>query len=325
MVRRFLLAGAILLLSTVPVWAEEQQRQLVDRVVAVVNDEPVTQSELDFYLRPLYEELKQQSEGEELARQLNEARLKLLNQIIEDRLVYQEAKTQGINVDESEIDALVEELKGKFHSETEFEKMMAQDGYSLTELRERYRRQIAIRKLHDVEIRAHVVISPREIEDYYKNRQSEFAEEETVKVRSITVRKEEETVAKGLTDEPAKKKIEAAEERIRGGESFEKLAGEFSEDTHAREGGLIGWVKRGEMLPVIEKALFSLQVGGITPILETSSGYHLFKVEDKKVGRIPPLEEVRNKIHGILFREEAQKRFDDWMNQLKTRAYISIR
>lgn len=323
MIKRVLPLSLLVLFWAVP--AQAQQRQIVDRIAAVVNDEAITQSEVSLYLRPLYEQLRQHAQGEELAKQVNEVRLKLLNQLIEDRLVYQEAKARGINVDEAEIDGMIEELKDKFPSVAEFEKALLQDGVTVNELRERYQRQIAIKKLHDLEIRSHVVVSPQDVEEYYKKRQSEFAEEESIRIRSITVRKTEEAENKGLADENAKKKLETIEARIKTGESFEKLAQELSEDTNAKEAGMIGWIKRGEMLPSIESVLFESQPGAITPILETSAGYHLFKIEEKKVGRVPPLEEIRDKIRNVLFHEEAQKRFEEWMNQLKSRAYISIR
>ena len=311
-----------LISATASAWA---QNQLVDRVVAVVNDEAITQSELDLYLRPMFKELRGQYKGDELGRQFNEVRLKLLDQMIEDRLVFQQAKSQSITVDEEEIDQHIDELKSRFPSQEAFQKELDEQHYNLNELRENYRRQIMIRKLHDQEIRAHVVISPRKIEDYYKEHQSEFAEEEQNKIRSITIRKGQEAIDKGILDEAAKKKIESIEKRIRAGESFEKLAQEFSEDGYAKEGGRVGLVKRNEMMPEINDILFQLQAGGISPVLETSIGYHLFKVEEKKLSRVPPFEEVKEKIRTILFRKAAEERFREWMNELKTRAYISIR
>lgn len=321
--RRFVwLIGGFLLLGLAPAWA---QRQLVDRVIAVINDEAITQSELDVYLRPLYESLKEQYQGEELMRQLNAIRLKLLNQMIEDRLVFQEAKTRGIKADEGEIAGQIQEIKTRYPSEAEFENALEREGISVTELEENVRRQILIRRLHDIEIRAQVVVSPREIEEYYEKNQSEFAEEEKTKLRSITVYKGKEAEEKGLVDEKAHAKIESAEKRLRAGESFEALAKEFSEDTHAQEGGLVGWVRRGEMLSAIEQGLAPLKGGSISPILETPGAYHVFKIEEKILGRLPSLDEVREKIRVTLFRQKAGKRFKEWMDQLKARAYISIR
>lgn len=311
-----------MLLASPPVWA---QKQLVDRVIAVINDEAITQSELDLFLRPLYEDLKKEYHGEELMRQLNDVRLKLLNQMIEDHLVFQEAKTLGITVDENEIDEMVGEFKSRFPSEAEFEKAIAGQGYSVTEMRDMYRRQISIRKLHDMEVRSKVVVSPREVEEYYKDHSSELAQEEKIKVSSITIRKSEEASDKGITDEAAKQKIESVEKRIRTGEAFDALARQFSEDDHAKQGGLVGWVKRGEMLQSIDESLFELKAGSISPVLETSSGYHLFKIEDKRTSEIPTLDSVRTKIQNMLFRRKAEKRFKEWMDGLKARAYISVR
>ena len=220
---------------------------------------------------------------------------------------------------------MMEEAKGRFASSEEFDKFFASQDSKMREFRESLRRQIAIRKLHDMEVRAQVVVSPQEIEDYYKNRKSEFAEEESIKVLSITIKKNEEAVEKGIIDEEGRAKAGAARERVLQGENFENLAKEVSEDANAKQGGEVGWMKRGTMLPAIEEVLFQMKIGGISGVLETSMGYHIFKVADKKTSRVPPLEEVRNKIRIHLFQEEAKTRFEDWMNQLKNRAYISIR
>lgn len=301
------------------------QKQLVDRVAAVINDEAITQSELEMYLRPIYEGLRQQFEGEDLMQRLNETRLKLLNQMIEDRLVFQKAKAMDLKADESEIEEEVDRLKKRYPSEEALEKEMASQGYSLSGLRENIRRQILVRKLQDIEVRSRVVVSPREIEEYYKSHISEFEQELRMKLLSITIRKSKEAEEKGLVDEVAKKKIQSIETRIRNGEDFASLARQFSEDSHAGEGGQVGWVRKGEFLSSIEKALHDLNQGAISPVLETAAGYHLFRIEEKDPGKVSPLNEVREKIRTILFREKAEKRFKEWMEELKAQAYISVR
>lgn len=301
------------------------QKQLVDRVAAVINDEAITQSELEMYLRPIYEGLRQQFEGEDLMQRLNETRLKLLNQMIEDRLVFQKAKAMDLKANESEIEEEVDRLKKRYPSEEALEKEMASQGYSLSGLRENIRRQILVRKLQDIEVRSRVVVSPREIEEYYKSHISEFEQELRMKLLSITTRKSKEAEEKGLVDEVAKKKIQSIETRIRNGEDFASLARQFSEDSHAGEGGQVGWVRKGEFLSSIEKALHDLNQGAISPVLETAAGYHLFRIEEKDPGKVSPLNEVREKIRTILFREKAEKRFKEWMEELKAQAYISVR
>lgn len=322
MLRRLVLTLGFLILGTHPAWA---QKQLVDRVAAVINDEAITQSELEMYLRPIYEGLKQQFEGEELMNRLNETRLKLLNQMIEDRLVFQKAKAMELKAEDSEIEEEVDRLKKRYPSEEVLEKEMTSQGYSMSGLRENIRRQILIRKLQDIEVKSRIIVSPREIEEYYKSHTGEFEQELRTKLLSITIRKSKEAEEKGLVDEAAKKKIESVEFRIRNGEDFEDLARQFSEDAHAAEGGQVGWVRKGEFLPSIEKALHELNQGAISPVLETAAGYHLFRVEEKDPGKVSSLEEVREKIRADLFREKAEKRFKEWMEELKTQAYISVR
>src|SRR3989338_6027090 len=142
-------------------------RQLLDRVVAVVNDEAITQSELDIILRPLYEEYRRHYEGSELLKAVAEARQRILSQLIEDRLVYQEAKLREVEVEPTRIDQDLEQFQAQFENQEIYEQALQEQGISETELRERLKRQAMIRYLHDSEIRSKIVISPTDLQNYY--------------------------------------------------------------------------------------------------------------------------------------------------------------
>ena len=103
-------------------------RRLVDRVTAVVNEEVITQSEFDTVFRPIYEQIKETYQGPELQKELREVRLKLLNQMIEDKLVYQEAEKMGIEVLDSEIEEWIASFKSQFPDEATFEGEMQRAG-----------------------------------------------------------------------------------------------------------------------------------------------------------------------------------------------------
>jgi peptidyl-prolyl cis-trans isomerase SurA len=105
--------------------------ELLDRIVAVVNDEPITQSELDILLRPIYDEYKMEFRGEELVTQLNEVRQKLLSQLIEDRLVFQKAKELGIEADAMMIDQKINTFQERFGNAIEMEDALRSQGYFL--------------------------------------------------------------------------------------------------------------------------------------------------------------------------------------------------
>ncbi len=301
------------------------ETQLLDQVVAVVNEEPITQSELDILLRPIYDTYKKEYQGQDLFRKLTDARRKLLSQLIEDRLVYQEAKKLNIEVDEPDIERRIEKFKSRFKNTQEMEELLKHQGMSLNFIRDRFRRQAMIERLQDQEVRAKVVVSPVEIESYYNEHPDEFSQSDSIKLRTITLKKNDEAKEKGIKDEEAWRKIEAIHKKVLGGASFADLAKQDSEDSHALEGGLAGWIEKGDMIPEIDQVIFSQKPGTISEMIETQMGYHLFWVEEKKPGHRRTLEEVRDEIHTRLYREKSETRFDEWLKELKQTAYISIR
>lgn len=301
------------------------EKQLLDRVVAVVNDDAITQSELDIVLRPLYEEMKNEFQGQELMKALADIRLKLLNQLIEDRLVFQEADKKGVQIDEAHIDERLKEFTSRFKTEQEMDEVLKAQGLALKNIRERVRRQTIVQALHDSEIRSKIVVSPLEMEAYYNEHPEEFTEEDKIKVRSMTIKKSDEARSKGLKDEEAWRKIQELRENIVSGADFSALAKQHSQDMQAADGGEGDWIERGEMIPAIDEIIFKLKVGETSEIIETSMGYHFFRVEEQQAGRKPTYDEVREGIYGYLFKKKSDKRFQEWMEELKSKAYISIR
>ncbi|MBI4550526.1 MAG: peptidylprolyl isomerase [Candidatus Omnitrophica bacterium] len=299
--------------------------EMLDKVAAIVNDEVITQSELDQLLLTVYQQYRQAFAGEELVRKMNEARMTLLQQMIEDKLVYQESQRLKVTVSEEEIKERLEEFKGRFPNEDEFEKILARQGLTLTKLRERYREQIAIRKLQQYQVQSKVLVTHKDIEEYYQSHLADFTQPEAVEAKTITVRKSEEAVKAESEDPTAKKKAEDVLRRLYAGEDFETVAREASEDTMAAEGGNLGTIKRGDLVENLDEALFTLKPGEISPILETPMGYHIFRVEKKTEKKVLSLEEVRNKIRDYVYREKSRALFAEWLDTLKKNAYIAIR
>lgn len=297
--------------------------QTIDKIVAVVNDEPITQSELDQLLIPIYEQYKSAYKGDEFMAKMAEARTNLLTQLIEDSLVAQEAVRLGVMVTEEEVDAQMTEVKSKFPSDDEFKNFLDSQHISYTKLRERYKEQISVRKLHQYEVRQKVVVSPKDIEDYYTQNMQTFTEKEKIKVKTIMIRKD----AKGAdgSDVIAREKIDMVLKEIKDSVSFSEAAKKYSHETHAASGGDLGFIQRGEMIKAFDEVLFGLSVGAISPVLETEIGYHVFFIEAKQAEKVRPLEEVKFEIEDTLFRIKSKERFTNWMKDLKDNAYISIK
>ncbi len=316
------LATLFLILLCLPFLHAEE---LLDRVVAVVNDEVITQSEVDTFLRPLYEEYKDQYSGQELMKMLQDARRKLINQLIEDKLVYQEAMNRKIEVNEADIDKELAELKGRLEKPSELDLQLEREGMSVNDLREKLKKQIMIRRLQDMEVRAKVMVSPTEVENFYRENPDKFVTKDRVRVRSLTIKKSNEAREKGVTDEDAKALIDRLYRKVRKGDNFLELVENFSQDSHAKDKGAGEWIERGTMIESVDEAIFKTQVGKFTNIVETPLGYHVFRIEEREIGKKRNFEEVRDQIQMYLFREKSNLRFQEWAQELKRNAYISIR
>ncbi len=313
----------ILILFAAPL-ASAGESQVLDQVAAVVNDEVITQSEMDIFLRPVYEDYKREYAGENLAQKMFEAREKLLNQLVEDRLAYQEAKNQKIEIDEAIIDKDIDDLKKRFKKEGDLEDMLGKDGLNLKTMRDRIRRQAMIRQLQDREIRARVVVSPIEVEAYYNEHPEEFSGTEKIRVRSFTIKKDDTAREKGLKDETSRTKIEDIRKKILSGENFGELAKKFSEDTNAANEGMGDWMEHGSMIPIIDEVIFNLKQGEISQVIESPMGYHLFRVEEKQQKYHLTLEQAREQVYARIYQKKSQDRFQEWMKDLKRNAYISL-
>ncbi len=128
-----------------------------------------------------------------------------------------------------------------------------------------------------------------------------------------------------MVDEEALAKIQEVQQRLDNAEDFSVLAKKYSEDTSAAKGGLSDWIPQGTMIPAIDEVIFSQKVGELSDIIETPMGYHLFRVEEKQEGYRRSLDEVRDEIRNELYAKKSEERFYDWMQDLKSNAYISIR
>jgi len=295
--------------------------EVVDRIVIVVNNEIITQREVDVILLPVYAQYRNTYKGEELIRKLEEAREQILKQLIEDRLILSEAKRQNITVEEKEIDARINDIRSKVGTEADLENMLNEQNLTLKELRERYREKIIIRKLIDQKVGGRIIITPLELKEYYSAHKEDFLQPEEVKLRTIVIKPKQ---GQGGQEEALKKAREILK-RIKEGGDFEGLAKEYSEGPGAAEGGLMGYVRKGEFMPQLEEIIFKLGEGQASGIIQSSLGYHIFKVEEKKAPRHKEFSEIRQDIEEYLYREKADKRLRSWIDSLAKSAYIEFK
>ena len=311
----FLLLIACFILS-----ARQSKAEVVDKVAVIVNDEIITQGEVDKILYNVYKQFKVQYTEEELEEKIDDARTNLIKTLIEDRLLLSEAKRRNIEVDDKEVDERMNEVRESFKSEEEFRNALQADSITISELESKYKERIMRDKLIDVEIRGKISVSPQEVVEFYKGHKEEFKEPEKIKLRSVLIR-----VTDDRPREEALKLAQTILMRLEEGGDFTLLAERYSEGPYASSGGDLGWVRSGELMNRIDDVVFTLNDNEISGIIETNLGFHIFKAEDREESRVLDLYEVKDQIEQMIYSQKTNDKLRSWVDRLKENAYIAFR
>ncbi|MBI4336108.1 MAG: peptidylprolyl isomerase [Candidatus Omnitrophica bacterium] len=318
--RGFIGLLSVFLTIGIPLQAENAFPATLDKVIVVVNGETITQGELDQAFAPMFEKMKMKYKGEELSRQLNDARKEILNTMVEEKLILSVARNKKIEAGDPEVAARMDDVKSKFDSGEKFAEALKEGGITLAELKQKYAEQIIIAKLIDAEVRKKIVVSPSESLEYYEAHKEEFREPEQVKLRNILIRPDED-----MKDTEARVLSEKILGFLKAGDDFDELALKYSKGPGADDGGDLGFVSKGQMLKEIEDVVFNLPAGQYSDVVKTRLGYHIFKVEEKKPKRIKDIGEVRSEVEKIIFSTKGKQMYKTWVEDLKKNAYISFR
>lgn len=294
--------------------------EVVDKIAIVVNNEIITQQEIDRMLMPVYEQYSAMYHGNELMKILEDARQKIIEQLIDDKLILAEARKQNIEVGERDVDSKIEDAIRRFGSKEKFDEILRSQRLTARDVRTRYREQIMMRRLIDQKVGSGITITPIEMTGYYNKNISKFAQAEALKLRNILIR-----VKDGRDPETALKLANEISATLKGGGDFSELAKTYSEGPGAEDGGIMGYTKRGDLLPEIEKTVFTLKRGEVSDVIQTSVGYHIFKVEEKREPRNLSLAEARRDIEDAIYQEKVKEKVSGWLSDLKKNAYIAFK
>ena len=290
--------------------------KVFDRVVAKVNSEIITLSSVNERVELLKQKLGGDYQGSE-----EEILDRALNAIVEEKLQLQEGKKRGLVVDDSAVEAAVKNIEQKNGlQEGQLAVMLESEGRSMESYKNHIRDQILVSKVVRFEMSSRVNISERRITKYYHNNQKDFWEPGKARVRHILILAEE-----GLSADKKKEKyllVKSILREVKGGRDFAAAAKEYSEDISASEGGDVGFVEKGKMVPEFENAVYRMKEGEISDIVETEYGYHIIKVDKVLAGRTLPLKDVKEKIQFILSSKKQKSAYEEWMNELRKSAFI---
>jgi len=291
---------------------------IYDRIAAVVNDEVIISSDINKLLNPIYEQYTRTYSGEALKEKMLEARREALDVLIENELFYQEAQKYKIEVDKSEIDMRINEIKARFSSEQDFLSALENDNMTVEKYRQNIREQIMIKRLIGYFVTSRVVVTPDEVEEYYNHHLAEFHRTEQVKFDLIT-----------LKDVPGEKPaMEKAEEIIKlleDKKTSSEIEEYFKEDEYLHVKENMGFYSKGRLLSEIEESAFALEIGQYSSPFAIGDEIYVVVLTDKIIEGVMPLREVYSAIENKMIFDAVKIKKVEFVDDLKEKAYISYK
>jgi peptidyl-prolyl cis-trans isomerase SurA len=294
------------------------ETKIVDRILVKVNDDIITQSDLNHLMASIRQELAARYTGESLAREIKNAEKKSLDMLIEEKLLYQKAieldfYTRAEPKAAAYIQRLIKE-KG-FKDEDGLEQALLKQGTSLRQFREDIQKQISIEMVKSDFVGSRVTILKIEIGKYYKDHIADYTSSAEVSLSEIIIPVAGDKQA-------AENRANDIYRRLQQGESFAALASQFSKGPTANKGGSIGTYQVDKLTPEMANAIAKYKEGEVTKPQLMKEGFVIFHIDSRKASTIRPLEEVQDSIQDQMGNAKYEQEYARFVAQLKEDAYL---
>ncbi|MGB9893521.1 MAG: peptidylprolyl isomerase [Candidatus Saccharicenans sp.] len=291
---------------------------VVEEIVAIVNGDIITLTEYKEQFNSTVQMLRSQLSGEAYYREYERLKENLLDMMITDLLLLQQAKEKGINVKE-QLKASIEQIKEQNHLESDQELIQAMRSQGIDyqtwvkQMEENLMRQAVIY----TEVDRTIVIDDSEIVQYYKRKPEEFIVPPEFRIKVIYL---------ASATNPAyllEEKRNEISQKLKAGTGFEDLVAQYSEGPK-ENGGDLGFIKKGELEKAIEQAVEKLKPGEVSDWVEARNGWYLVKLEERKESYQKTFDEARKDIEEKLFAQKRQQKIEEYVKKLKEESFIKI-
>jgi len=291
-------------------------------VVAVVNNDVITLYELNNRMKEMTgvtpDELKVKSEA-----MYRDAQQKILELLIDEKIAQAKIKELRIQVSEKQVDNYVEKLKRDNQwTQEDLVAGLEKEGLSYEKYRERIKRDIERAQLIEYEVRSKIIIRDEAIQKYYEEHKGTFGVAEKVQLAGIFL------MRKNLKSEEEMRelyrKAQEISAKLKAGADFSQMAGTYSEGPGAKQGGDLGQFTVDHLEPGLKSVVEALPEGGISDPLVRPNGIQIIKVAKKQTGKIRSQEEMKEAIYGILYQDEVNTRYQNWIKELRENAYTRV-
>lgn len=298
--------------------------RVLDRVAAVVNGDPVTLSELQERAGFEWRRVQSMRPGEEREQARAKALQNAFDQVVSERLLEAEAKEQGVEAADGQVDAAVDDIKRKNHLDDEqLDRALQEQGLDRPSFRRQLKRDIEAFRILETKVKTRIKVTDEDVRSWYQAHPEDFAGEERVRVRHIFL----PLPAGGSAAEEAAARAqgEMVRDRLLGGEDFAAVARQVSKGPSAAEGGDLGFLKRGTIQPELEKVAFALKVNQISELARTKAGFHILQVVERSSAGPQPFDAVKDAIRDRLVNERVESQRAQYLAELRKGAVVDVR
>jgi len=331
------------ILASVALLSAFSSGQVVEEIIARVNNQIITRSELARSKDQLKEEIKRQDPNK-VDQVFGEREKDILRDLIDQQLLLDKAKDLELSADTDLIKQLDQMRKDmKLDSLEALEKEAEKQGISWEDFRQQQKNQILTRKVIGEEVGAHLAMTKEEAEKFYEEHKAEMEQPEYIRLSEILVAPKTTTpsitpapdpntpaiAASQPIDDPvalaaAQAKANELLKQIRDGADFQEVAKKSSDGPSAADGGTLGMFKRGQLAKELEDKTFSMKAGDVSDVIRTKQGWVILKVDDHQMAGIPPLKDAMPKIQDALYYQKLQPALRAYLTKLREDAYIKI-
>jgi peptidyl-prolyl cis-trans isomerase SurA len=307
--------------------ATASEGKVIEEIVARVNNEVITRSELEHSKVTAEEDAKQDCQNRCTPAQLKQitedSQKNALRNLIDQSLLVQRAKDMSISVEPDVIKQLDQiRIENKLDSLESLEKAVESQGLNWEDFKNNIRNGLLTKKVISSEVGSHISIDKEEIQKYYDAHKQDYIRPEQVALRSIeinTAGKDEAEVAE------LRKKADTALKRIKDGEDFGEIAKRYSDGATAKQGGYLGIYKRGELSKQLEDVVFKMKKNDLTDVMETKQGFLIMQVLEHYDEGQQSLAKVENEIMDKLYGERMEPALREYLKTLREQSYVVVK
>lgn len=288
--------------------------ETANRILAVVNDDIITETEFVRYLDAAMD-------GQDASGNANELQVQqeVLRRLIQQRLIIQEAKRAGIVIGPEEIAGRIDEMIQRAGSRETFDALLAEQGLTREQLKDQVREQLLVDRIIDAKVKSTISVSPQDVAKEIELNPELAKTGDRIRAGHILIRVDSQ---RSEADAGALAERIAAE--LASGAEFAALAKQHSQDSHAEGGGDMGWVAQGELMPELDAVLFALEPGAVSAPVKTRLGFHLLKAEERRSASSLNVMEAHAEVYHMIFQRRYQEALNRWLRDLAERAFVQV-